>query len=235
MGEASAVKYKVLFADDDPVVSKAAGAALSAAGFSVIHAYSGLETMEKVPQSRPDIVVMDVLLGDADGRTLCRRLREDASTRGIPVILISASKTEESDMVAGLKGGADDYLVKPLNPALLAAKVQAVLRRAHAPKELDPTLRRYGIELNVPERTVKLHGKEVALTRKEFDLLTALLRNERKVLSPNYLLETVWGYETEDYNDPRTVQVHVSRLKRKLGKAFASRLKSVIGSGYKLA
>lgn len=234
MADAPEGKYKVLFADDDPVVSKAADIALTAAGYSVIHAYSGLEAMEKIPKSRPDVVVMDVLLGDADGRTLCRRLREDSATRGIPVILISASKTDESDMVSGLKQGADDYLTKPLKAALLAAKVEAVLRRARAPKELDPTLRRFGIELNVPERTVKVRGKEAALTRKEFDLLTVLLRNERKVLSPNYLLETVWGYETQDYNDPRTVQVHVSRLRRKLGKAFSDRLKSVIGSGYKL-
>jgi DNA-binding response OmpR family regulator len=224
-----------MLADDDLTVSKVLGLYLEKGGYAVMHAYSGAEVLQKVAKSRPDILLMDVLLGDADGRDLCRRLRSDGTTRHIPIILISAAKTEEEDQVSGLRGGADDYLVKPVEREILLAKLEAVLRRSRAPQELQDILKRYGLVLNVSDRTAKLGRKEIVLTRKEFDLLTVLLRNSGKVSSPEYLLETVWGYETEDYNDPRTVQVHISRLKKKLGKGFASHIKNVIGSGYILA
>ena len=94
----------------------------------VVHAYSGAEVLQKVAKSRPDILLMDVLLGDADGRDLCRRLRSNAATRHIPIVLISAAKTEEEDQVSGLRGGADDYLVKPVEREILLAKLEAVQR-----------------------------------------------------------------------------------------------------------
>ncbi|MFC1678760.1 response regulator transcription factor [Elusimicrobiota bacterium] len=228
------MRQKVLLADDDPDIAETVGLWLKKAGYSVVCAYSGDEAMAKVGKSQPDIVLMDVLLGDANGMQLCSLIRKDPGTRHIPVILMSSKRTGENDMVSGLGGGADDYLVKPLNPRVLTAKVEAVLRRVTTPKETGQVLKRFGLELNVSERKVKVGRKSVQLTRKEFDLLSVLLRRPGKVMSPNYLLETVWGYETEDYNDPRTVQVHISRLKKKLGKSFASHIKNVIGSGYSL-
>jgi len=229
------MRYKVMLADDDLTVSKVLGIYLEKGGYAVTHAYSGAEVLQKIAKSRPDILLMDVLLGDADGRDLCRRLRSDPATLHIPIVLISASKTREDDQVSGLKGGADDYLLKPIQREILLAKLEAVLRRSRAPQELQEVLKRYDLVLNVSDRTARLGRKEIALTRKEFDLLTVLLRNSGKVSSPDYLLETVWGYETEDYNDPRTVQVHISRLKKKLGRPFAAHVKNVIGSGYILA
>lgn len=226
------MRYKVMLADDDMTVSKVIGLYLEKGGYSVVHAYSGAEVLQKVARSRPDILLMDVLLGDADGRDLCRRLRSDPPTRHLPIILISAVRTQDEDMVSGLRGGADDYLLKPVQRDVLLAKIEAVLRRVHAPEELQEVLKRYGLALNVSDRTARLGSRQIELTRKEFDLLTVLLRNSGKVSSPEYLLETVWGYETEDYNDPRTVQVHISRLKKKLGQRFAQHIKNVIGSGY---
>lgn len=228
------MRQKVLLADDDPEMAETLGLWLKKAGYSVVCAYSGDEAMAKVGKSQPDIILMDVLLGDANGMQLCSMIHKAPATRHIPVILMSSQRTGAVDMVTGLGGGADDYLVKPVNPKVLAAKVEAVLRRVQTPKDTGEVLKRFGLALNVSERRVRVGKKNVQLTRKEFDLLAVLLRRPGKVMSPNYLLETVWGYETEDYNDPRTVQVHISRLKKKLGKGLSSRIKNVIGSGYSL-
>ena len=231
---AHSMRFKVMLADDDPCVAQTLDGYLRNAGYSVVHCYSGQEVMEKAAHSRPDLILMDVLLGDADGKELCKRLRADKPTRQIPIILISAARAERDDIVAGL-GQADDYLVKPLEPRVLIAKIGALLRRIHAPERMEEVLRRHKLELSVQERKVRLDSREVRLTRKEFDLLTALLRNDGKVASHRYLLETVWGYEPEDYNDPSTVQVHVCRLKKKLGKTFASRIENVLGVGYRVS
>lgn len=228
------MRYKVLIADDDMELAEQAAIWLKKAGFSVTQAYSGQEALDKIQKRRPDLVVMDVMLGDADGSRICAHIREDSSTKHIPVILMSSARTAENDVVSGLIRGADDYLSKPLTPKLFTAKVEAVLRRSAAPKEMEEAISRFGVELNVDERKVKVGRKEIRLTRKEFDLLTVLMRKAGKVLSPQYLLETVWGYEPEDYNDPRTVHVHMSRLKKKLGKTFGSRIENVIGAGYRL-
>lgn len=228
------VPYKVMLADDDPAIVRAVDAWLKKAGYAVIQCHSGMEFLGKVAKSQPDIVLMDVMLGDADGRQLCQRLRESPATRHIPVVLISGARTAEGDMVRGLQGGADDYLPKPLKPRLLLAKIEAVLRRLRSPKEPQEALRYHGLVLNIYERTVRIHGRDIHLSSKEFELLTVLLRKVGKVLSPQYLLETVWGYELEDYNDPHTVQVHISRLKKKLGRRLASRIRNLIGAGYRL-
>jgi len=225
---------KILVVEDDPAVRKLTQAQLKKGGYSSVACDSGGEALYKVRESKPDLVLMDVMLGDADGRDICRRLREDRRTQHIPVILISGSKTGDEDMVTGLRGGADDYLVKPVKADILAAKIDAVLRRFRAPEELSDTLTRFGMTLDVAERTVKVRGKSLSLTRKEFDLLTVLLRKPGKLHTQNYLLETVWGYETDVYNDSHTLQVHISRLKKKLGKPFASRLENIIGSGYRI-
>ncbi|PCI36719.1 MAG: DNA-binding response regulator [Elusimicrobia bacterium] len=225
---------KILVADDDPTIRLLAEKTLTRAGYSVVLCESGQEIAERVKSSAPDLALIDVMLGDADGVEITRIMRADPKTRSIPVVLISGKRTDEEDLVFGLEGGADDYLVKPLNPKFLAAKVAAVLRRFSMPAELSEVLKYYSLTVDVSERFVKVRGKDVKLTRKEFDLLSVFLRRRGKLLSPQYLLETVWGYEPETYNDPHTVQVHISRLKKKLGKTFAGRLENVIGSGYRL-
>ncbi len=225
---------KILIADDDPTIRLLAEKTLKREGYTMVLCETGKEVLEKAKTSSPDLLLIDVILGDSDGVEITRKLRNDAKTRSIPVVLMSGEKTEEEDLVFGLKGGADDYIVKPLNPKFLAAKIAAILRRFHVPDELGEVLKHYSITVDVSERFVKVLGKDVKLTRKEFDLLSVFLRRKGKLLSPQYLLETVWGYEPETYNDPHTVQVHISRLKKKLGKSFAERLENVIGSGYRL-
>lgn len=229
------MRYKIMVADDDPAIRRVIEVLLKKAGYSTILCESGDEVLAKAGKSNPDLLLMDVLLGDADGRKLCSILKEKPATRHIPIVLMTAQKKKDEDLVSGLRRGADDYIFKPMSPPVLLAKVEAVLRRGRAPERFREVLKHCGLALDVSQRTVKLKDKEIGLSRKEFDLLTVLLRKRDEVLSPNFLLETVWGYEIEDYNDPHTVHVHMSRLKKKLGKSFASRIQNVIGSGYKLS
>lgn len=224
----------ILLVDDDAAIRRAVIAWLERAGWRVTSLPAGERALETALSLKPDMILMDVLLGDADGRELCKRMRAEPALSVVPVILISGSKTDLEDQVAGLRGGADDYLLKPLSQRLLLAKLDTVLARYRAPKEASGTLKLLGLSVDVGARTVRAGRKEIALTRKEFDLLTALLRRRGSVTKVSDLLESVWGYETEVYDDPHTVQVHVSRLKRKLGKPFASRLVSVVGHGYRL-
>lgn len=226
--------HKILVADDDVLLREMVKLWLKKANYRVIECSTGASVQNTVLQEKPDLVLLDVVLGSDDGLRLCNQLKADSKSRHIPVLLISGARMEESDQVTGLEGGADDYLVKPLNRRLLTAKIEAVLRRFHAPEELSEVLESYGLSLNVPARRVTLDGQEIRLTRKEFDLLMALLRKKGLVVTPTYLLESVWGYETDVYDDPHTVEVHISRLKKKLGKNFASHISTLVGSGYRL-
>ena len=227
------VRYKVLLVDDEPDMLTAYRGLLEGAGFSVVCAGSVREAVAAARDSAPDLVLSDVAMPEADGKALTAALRGDRATASIPVVLMSGSYKEEGDQAEGLEAGADDYLPKPASPRLLVARLRAVLRRANAPAELAEALEGEGITLDVAGRIVTQDGLRVPLTRKEFDLLTTFLRRPGRVLSIPYLLETVWGYDPAEYNDPHTVAVHVSSLRRKLGKGFGNRLKPLPGLGYR--
>lgn len=229
-----AVRYKVLLVDDEPDMLTAYRGLLEGAGFSVSVASSAAEALAAARASRPDLVLSDVAMPAGDGRSLTAQLRADPATRSIPIVLMSGAFKEEEDQAEGLEAGADDYLPKPASPRLLAARLRAVLRRAEAPEELGRTLEADGLRLDVAARVLERSGKRIPLTRKEFDLLTTFLRRPGRVLTPAFLLETVWGYDPADYNDPRTVTVHVSSLRKKVGSPLADRLVSVPGVGYRL-
>jgi DNA-binding response OmpR family regulator len=169
----------------------------------------------------------------ADGFAFTRQLKSDRRTAQIPVILMSGHHKSDEDQVEGIDRGADDYLLRPFSHRLLSAKVKAVLRRYAAPAELEKALKAAGLSLDVQARTVAVNDKQIPLTRKEFDLLTTFLRKKGRVLSVPYLLETVWGYDPAHYNDPHTLQVHLSSLRRKLGAKVAKRIVSVPGLGYR--
>lgn len=227
------VRYKVLLVDDEPDMLTAYRALLETGGFSVVCAGSQREAVAAARDSRPDVVLSDVAMPEADGKALASALRGDRETAHIPIVLMSGAYIEEADQAEGLEAGADDYLPKPCSPRLLYARLRAVLRRANAPAELADVLKAEGITLDVASRQVTQDGCRVPLTRKEFDLLTTFLRRPAHVLNIPYLLETVWGYDPAHYNDPRTVTVHVSSLRQKLGKRFGARLTSVPGLGYR--
>lgn len=228
-----AVRAKILLVDDEADNRRVAGDILAAEGYSVQRAASGNEAFALAVESPPDLVVSDVSMADGDGLELLRRLRAEKKTARVPVILMSGVRKDEDDQADGLEQGADDYLPKPVAPSLLRAKIAAVLRRFGSPGELSDVLKTHGLALDVAARTATLDGRRVALTRKEFDLLTTFLRKPGRVLSIPYLLEVVWGYDPADYSDPHTVGVHVSTLRKKIGAKLGQRIVALPGLGYR--
>ncbi len=223
---------KILLVEDDRKMLDVMRRYLENRGFSVIFTDNGSEALMLARDSKPDLIVADVGLPGLDGIDLCKAVKCSAETAAIPVIIISGGKTGDADIIAGYDKGADDYLTKPFSFSVLAAKINAVLRRYGAGPAARK-IREQGIELDPAARTMKLGGKPVALTRKEFDLLTLMLEKKGRILGVPYMLETIWGYDMATYDNPHTVETHISSLRKKLGPKLAARLVSVTGHGYK--
>ncbi len=225
---------KILLVEDDRKMLDVMRRYLENHGFSVVFTDNGAEGLMLARDSKPDLVVTDVQVPGLDGFALCKALKCSAETAAVPVIIISGDKTSDADIVSGYDKGADDYLPKPFAFAVLGAKISAVLRRYSASSGTAAIkIKEQGLELDPSARTVKIGGKEAALTRKEFDLITLLLEKKGRVLGVPYLLETIWGYDMATYDNPHTVETHISSLRKKLGGKLAARLVSVTGHGYK--
>ena len=224
---------KILAVDDDPAVLRLVKRFLSGTGSAPLTCDSGSEALLLARETQPDLILLDAELPDLDGCDVVRALKKDAQTRSIPVIMMSGRRTSDGDMIGGFSGGADDYVVKPLQLSVLLARIKAVLRRGRLASEPPDKLSRHGVELDLTGRTARVHGAPVKLTRKEFDLLAALMSKPGRVLAVGYLLQWVWGADLADYNDHRTVEVHVYHLRKKLGPKASSRIVNVIGHGYK--
>lgn len=180
-------------------------------------------------QPLPTLILLDIMLPGEDGLGILRRLRQNAATAAIPVIMVTA-KAAEYDRVKGLDLGADDYITKPFGVMELMSRVRAVLRRVN--NAFSPeTLSLPPISVDLARRLVTVEGDEVSLTFKEFELLTYLLRNSELVLSREKLMETVWGFDFE--GESRTVDVHIKSLRQKLGTA-GELIQTVRGVGYKI-
>ena len=233
MPEKPALRYKILFIDDEADIRKLLRVFFQRAGHVVIEAASGREGYLAAVDSQPDIAVCDVQMPGMSGIEFCRRLRSDSRTARLPILLMSGTSKAERDQLDGFAQGADDYVLKPFEPVLLLAKIEAVLRRYSTAVEVKEILRAAGAVIDVQARTVSCGGRSVSLTRKEFDLLTLFLRKRGRVLSSQFLLESVWGYDLAEYNDPHTVTVHLSSLRQKLGPSLGRRIVTVPGSGYR--
>jgi DNA-binding response OmpR family regulator len=217
----------VLIVEDEANIASFVAMYLQRAGYRALVATTGQEGLQLLDQSKPQLVVLDLMLPDIDGVEVCRQIRSRSSR--VPVLMLTA-RDDPADKVTGLEIGADDYLTKPFNPRELVARVQAILRRAEAPASAGPVLRHADVELEPASRIVRAHGEPVALTPKEFDLLESLLEHRGLVLSREQLLEQVWGYRY--FGDSRTVDVHVRQLRRKL--ADACPITTVWGAGYRI-
>lgn len=224
---------KILVVDDDRAILTLVRRYLSGAGYSVVVTDSGSEGLMLVRESHPDLILVDSEMPGLDGHAVCRVLKKEAATQSIPVVIMSGARLKDTDVLAGFAGGADDYVMKPFSLPVLAARLEAVLRRYKASAGTGDKLRKAGIVLDPSGRTVKVGGREISLTRKEFDLLAVLLEKSGRVLGVPYLLETVWGYDPADYNDAGTVEVHVFHLRKKLGPRLAKRIVNLAGHGYK--
>lgn len=225
---------KILLVDDDALVLNSTRRFLEERGFKVAAAGSGAEAVALAQESRPDLVITDAEMKGLDGFTLCKALKGTEGFQTVPVIIISGAKVSEEDILAGYNRGADDYILKPFSFPVLLAKMKAVMKRYEGAAEKADKITRLGMVIDPANRTVEVKGAKVNLTRKEFDLLMALITEEGRLLSINFLLETVWGYDPASYNDPHTVGVHVSSLRKKLGADIGARITSVTGHGYKL-
>lgn len=190
----------------------------------------GLKGYEAYKRGNWDLMIVDWMLPGMDGVSLCRKVRQEGSE--IPIIMLTA-KDSESDQVLGLEMGADDYVTKPFSPLTLMARIKAVTRRYHKQKTEDN--RDVGtshLRINKDTREVSLDGKPITnLTPKEFDLLLLFVQHPRQVFTREQLLERVWGYQY--YGDERTVDVHIKRLRKKLGSADQPFFHTVWGVGYK--
>jgi two-component system phosphate regulon response regulator PhoB len=183
-----------------------------------------------VREYHPDLLILDLMLPGMDGLEICRQLRQDVATARLPILMLTA-KAEEVDRVVGLEVGADDYVVKPFSPRELVARVRAILRRAQEPAEF--AVKRIGeLEVDESRHSVGVQGTPVELTAKEFGLLCALMRANGRVLNREQLLEGVWGYADAAEIESRTVDVHIRRLREKLG-SEAKRIVTVKGVGYR--
>jgi phosphate regulon transcriptional regulator PhoB len=200
-------------------------------GFRCRTASTGTEALREVKKSVPDLIVLDQMLPELDGLEVCRRLRSAEPTVGIPIVMLTA-KAEEVDRVVGLELGADDYVTKPFSPKELVARVRAVLRRAR-PSAVARRLTAGAISLDVARHRVEVGAAPVALAPREFALLRALLEAAGHVLSREQLLTRAWGHAHADEIESRTVDVHVRRLRAKLG-AEGARITTVKGIGYQL-
>jgi len=227
----AAMTREILVVDDEPDIRSLIVLHLEREGFRCRSAASGPDALREAAARPPALVVLDLMLPGLDGLEVCRRLRADAATAGVPIIMLTA-KADEVDRVVGLEVGADDYVVKPFSPKELVARVRAVLRRARPAAGATPVLAAGPLTLDVARHTVTLHGRPLALTPKEFDLLRVLLEAAGRVLSREHLLNRVWGYARADEIESRTVDVHIRRLRAKLGDV-GSRIATVKSVGYR--
>jgi phosphate regulon transcriptional regulator PhoB len=222
---------RVLIVEDEPDIRELLVFHLEREGYQVAKARSGVEAVRLAQTSPPDLVLLDLMLPEMDGLEVCRRLRRDPVTQAIPIVMLTA-RGDEVDRVLGLELGADDYVVKPFSPRELVARIRAVLRRARPlPGTVPLTAGRLSID--PAAHTVTVDGAPVTLTRKEFDLLRALVEARGRVLSREFLLDHVWGYTAAGEIESRTVDVHVRRLRQKLGPE-GQRIGTVTGVGYRL-
>jgi len=223
-------KERILLIEDEKNIAELVRYNLQREGYRVAFAADGEAGLRLVDQDPPDLILLDLLLPRIDGMEVCRRLKQNARARAIPVIMLTA-KAGETDKVTGLELGADDYVTKPFSPRELVARVRAVLRRRTLPPQPTARFRCGDLDVDWERHHVSVKGKGVKLTAKEFKLLRVLVEAGGRVLSRDALLERVWGYDPALDIETRTVDFHIGRLRRKLG-SEARRIVTVAGSGY---
>ena len=222
---------RILVVDDEEDLLELVRYNLAKEGYAVECVGSGEEALASVRRSPPDLIVLDLMLPAVDGLEVCRRLKADARTRAVPIVMLTA-KGEDADMVAGLERGADDYIAKPFSPRVLSARVRALLRRNEARRqaELETTIDVHELSIHPGRHEVRLAGRPVELTYTEFALLQFLARRPGWAFTRAQIVDAVKG---EDYPvTERSVDVQVAGLRRKLG-AYGSYIETVRGVGYR--
>jgi DNA-binding response OmpR family regulator len=222
---------RILLVEDEDLISDPFSRALAREGFEPIVAKTAAEALRLAPLVEPELVLLDLMLPDGDGRDVCRELRRRSD---IPIIMVTARGTE-TDRIVGLELGADDYVVKPFSSPEVIARIRAVLRRSRREAEAEPQMVRGDLQIDTEARRVRRSDEELELSRKEFDLLAVLAEAAGRVLTRDHLMARVWD---ENWFGPtKTLDVHIGTLRRKLGDdpATPRYIHTVRGVGFRFA
>lgn len=219
-------KIKILVVDDESRMRKLVRDFLEREGFQVLEAGDGLEAMEVFYADKDiSLLVLDVMMPKMDGWQVCREVRQSSK---VPIIMLTA-RSEERDELQGFELGVDEYISKPFSPKILVARVTAILRRSHA-LDAGQSVDAGGISIDKAAHQVKIDGKEIELSYKEFELLSYFIENQGIALSREKILNNVWNYDY--FGDARTIDTHVKKLRSKLGEK-GNYIRTIWGMGYK--
>jgi two-component system, OmpR family, alkaline phosphatase synthesis response regulator PhoP len=224
---------RVLVVEDERDVAELLRYNLTKDGYDVVVAATGSDAVKQAHEAHPDVVLLDIMVPQLNGWEICRRLKQDVETRAIPVIMVTG-RVEEGDKVLGFEVGADDYVTKPFSPRELLARIRAVARRGRQdPGARKAQLKVGDLEIDRHRFEVRMKGRVITLTPKEFELLALLANAPGRVFGRDELLDAVWG--RDGFVEPRTVDVHVARLRRKFtaARAPAPGVETVRGVGYR--
>jgi two-component system alkaline phosphatase synthesis response regulator PhoP len=205
----------ILVVEDEPDIRKLVQYNLAQERYKVLEAEDGEQALKLLQRTKPNLVILDLMLPGMSGLELCRLLREHQETAQLPILMLTA-KAGEADKIVGLELGADDYLAKPFSPREMVARVRAILRRSEAAADGPAIYEKGPLRIDFATYEVFARGKNIKLTLKEFELLRFLTQNPNRVLNRDQLLDRVWGGDT--FVTPRTVDVHIRRLRQAIEK-----------------
>ncbi len=226
------MEAKILIVEDERDIVELLRYNLRQENFKVDTVRNGADALQRAVDKPPDLILLDLMLPEVDGLIVCRLLKNDPRTKNIPIVMLTA-KDEESDRVAGLELGADDYITKPFSPREVVLRINAVLRRLNASNqsEEENQIETHGVIIDLNRHQVLTEKRAIDLTATEFKLITLFARSPGRVFSRDILMDAIWGQEY--YGIDRTVDTHVSRLRRKLGN-LGTQIETVYGVGYRL-
>jgi len=224
-------KEKILIIEDEKDIVKMLDYNLRKEGFRVFSANNGEDGLDMARKENPDLILLDLMLPEMDGLEVCKAVKNDTKTAHISIIILTA-KAQEADKIVGLELGADDYVTKPFSPRELIARIKAVLRRLKEKNKLPEILKIGDIAIDFSKIMVAIKDKPIELTSKEFELLKVLIKAKGRVLSRDYLLDTIWGFDQAIEIQTRTVDVHITTLRKKL-KSESKKIVTVKNYGYR--
>lgn len=221
------MKYSLLLVEDEPLVREIVTDYFENEQWTIFEAETGILALDLFESQPIDLVILDIMLPELDGWTVCRQIRKSSD---VPIIMLTA-KGEDDEKILGYELGADDYVTKPFSPRVLVAQAKALLKRTEGRISGEEFLLQFGsLELNTKSHSVKLAGSDIGLSPKEYELLLYLVRNKGIVLSRDSILNAVWGFDY--FGDARTVDTHIKKLRAKLGNESV-RIVTVIRVGYR--
>ena len=224
-------KRTVLIVDDEQAIRDMIATALEMAGFHCLEADNALTAHSLIVDHKPELILLDWMLPGTTGLELARRLKKDAVSKDIPIIMLTA-KADEDNKIQGLNSGADDYITKPFSPRELVARLNAVLRRT-TPAGIDSPVEIMGLKLDPVSHRVSINADEIDMGPTEFRILQFFMVHPERAYSRSQLLDQIWGGNV--YVDERTVDVHIRRLRKHLGEEFKHFIQTVRGPGYRFS